>query len=65
MNGAPALRRVISYNANDRRMGILCRYRLNISGVGVIIDFRAKTATRSLPEDLAALLRLAEGLAVE
>jgi hypothetical protein len=65
VNGADALRRVIFYNLSDKRMGILCRYLYNLNGVGVMVDYRARTATRSLPDDLAAMPRLAESLSID
>ena len=49
------LRRVIFYNTEDERMGILYLYILNVDGFGVTFEYQAYTATRTLPDEIAAL----------
>ncbi|HSK68761.1 MAG TPA: hypothetical protein VLA21_05820 [Candidatus Limnocylindria bacterium] len=65
VNGTDAIRRIIFYNLSDKRMGVLCRYLYNLDGVGVMADYRARTATRSLPDDLAAMPALVGSLRFE
>lgn len=65
LHGGDALRRIIFYNLPDDRMGVLYRYHFNLNGVGVTADYRARTATRSLPDDMAAFPALVEGMKIE
>lgn len=65
INGDEALRRIFFYNGEDGRMRIMYRYDMNVSGYGVIIEYRAYTATRTLPEEIPEVPAIAESMAIE
>ena len=60
-----ALRRVSFYNTKDERMGMLYQYMFNVGEYGVTVEYRAYTATRSLPDDISALPELVKTFAIE
>lgn len=64
VQGQEARRSITFYNQADDRMGILYRYHFNLDGVGVVVEYVAKTATRSLPDDLQAIPRLLESIRI-
>ena len=65
VQGQPSRRSITFYNQADDRMGILLRYHFNLDGVGVVAEYVAKTATRSLPDDLQFMPRLVESLRIK
>jgi hypothetical protein len=65
INGSDALRRIFFYNGEDDRMRIMYRYDMNVSGCGVIIEYRAYTATRTLPEEVPEVPAIAETMAIQ
>lgn len=49
------LRRVYFYNTSNDRMGIYYMYVFNVDTYSITVEYRAYTATRSLPDDVIAL----------
>ena len=58
-------RRIFFYNTEDGRMGIIYQYLMNVDEYGVIFEYEAYTATRSLPDDLAALPELIKSFTIQ
>jgi hypothetical protein len=65
IHGDDALRRIFFYNGEDDRMRIMYRYDMNVSGYGVIIEYRAYTATRTLPEEIPEVPAIPESMAIQ